>query len=87
MMTEEEARGKWCPMSRSGVDGGGMNRSPTTPPLGTLNGSCRCIASDCAMWRWAGPVDIWQDGTAHRPHTGGIAAGHCGLAGRPEVKG
>jgi hypothetical protein len=69
MLTEDQARTKWCPMVRVAMPAkidksealtkhntaivGGLN----TEPLGgnRVPASCRCIASDCAMWVWARP--------------------------------
>lgn len=62
-LTPEQAREKWCPMVRIArreqehrVEAsnltvvGGCN----TDALGRTHvpASCRCIADDCAMWRW-----------------------------------
>lgn len=35
--------------------------------------SCRCIANQCAMWRWAAPGE----------HAADTSRGYCGLAGTP----
>ena len=73
LMLEDEAREKWCPMVRAArretvtdqgadlvvaagcnTDALGRNRVPA---------SCRCIGSQCAMWRWDGPVHnmrVWN---------------------------
>jgi hypothetical protein len=49
MLTEAEAKTKWCPQIRFDPAGGGLwnNR-------GDSDGRCRCIASECMSWRWAG---------------------------------
>ncbi len=47
MMTEEEARAKWCPMARVVTKEAGYNRFGN----GDLSLGASCIASDCAMWR------------------------------------
>jgi hypothetical protein len=51
MYSEDEARKLWCPMARVAVDEASANRDidDTT----TFISGCRCIASKCAMWRWA----------------------------------
>ena len=58
MLTEAEAKTKWCPFARGswadesmGTDLiGGINRRPKQNPEGL--DSCRCIASACMAWRW-----------------------------------
>jgi hypothetical protein len=69
-VTEEEARGKWCPFARRAAflaDFDGVTRSMTAVNRsGNLpDEDCRCIASDCMAWRWL----------AH-----GHDDGYCGLA-------
>lgn len=71
------------------TDALGRNRVPA---------SCRCIADQCAMWRWG----EWKEGTELQivdcaiPHVGIVkqerqvpvripVKGYCGIAGRPEV--
>lgn len=79
MMTEDEAKTKWCPFVLSYMEN---RHGSTTPPsnryeVQTESGwktnespsSCRCIASDCMAWRWGG---FTQDGDD---------MGYCGLAG------
>lgn len=46
LLTEEEAKTKWCPQARSGEpdEGSGWNRYK--------DHGCCCIASECAAWRW-----------------------------------
>ena len=50
LLTEEQAREKWCPMVHGAVDDAvaAINRqNKDNEPLGN------CIASDCMMWRRA----------------------------------
>lgn len=73
MMTEEEAKTKWCPFANVVV----ANDIPGYPAvnrttMGSADSSCLCIASACAAWRWDYPPD-----NRNGPH------GHCGLAGKP----
>ena len=55
MYTEEEAKGKWCPMFKVAVStsflGLGTLRADNRS-LGNKYGECNCIASECMMWKW-----------------------------------
>lgn len=62
LLTEEDAKTKWCPMVRAPYGGYGS--------VNTYDKHFKCIASDCAMWRWS-----------KLP-----AQGYCGLAGKPEIQ-
>jgi hypothetical protein len=86
MMTEEEARGKWCPFVRqsNGPDGS-WNRTLHESASLTEPRTYGCIASECMAWRWEDGVIPGTDGkfyfgdeTAQRP-----ARGYCGLSGKP----
>lgn len=58
MLTEEEARKKWCPFVRyyEAGDRAASNRwrqsLPAEEPHALNPVPCRCIASDCMMWQW-----------------------------------
>ena len=111
--TEAKARELWCPMVRIArrevvninfaegepyepVIVGGCN----TDALGRTRvpASCRCIASECAMWRWV-PSDEgmrYSGIEVFRLPNGRVEErakyepvppthGFCGLAGRPEL--
>lgn len=58
------------------TDALGINRVPA---------SCRCIGSECAMWRWNPKVEFHPSLDRMAMPGGAPARGHCGLAGRPEV--
>lgn len=77
-MTEQEARTKWCPMTRvlstNWKHGCGFNRitDDTAKIQGPATGSF-CLASDCMMWRWK------EKSSPNDPNR----RGHCGLGGKP----
>lgn len=61
LMTEAEARVKWCPMAKS-IEG--VNRAYGSKPAD----DCYCIASDCACWRCAEPITgVGYCGLAGKP--------------------
>lgn len=89
LVTEKEAQEKWCPEARyvtenfhpatnSWKTGGKENRSPL---------ACRCIASDCMMWRWADVPGVGDDqerlDEIRDRQSSGFAFGYCGKAGAP----
>lgn len=97
ILTEAEARQKWCPHVRMGSVG--HNRwSDTSDPIGLAG--CECVASSCMSWCWA--ETFWQydhaearpegEGWKQGPHPGspGVTVwkrpkeprGYCGLASR-----
>lgn len=90
MMTEEEAKGKWCPFARYA-----MREEPAANRWKQSEGAdephalnpvpCRCIGSACMAWRWSAGAtfdakrgffvqDLGEHGVGH-------ARGYCGLAG------
>lgn len=95
MMTEDEAKTKWCPFARvvptteaggvipEAAQSAGYNRGSAVlgPPLGTL-----CLASRCAAWRWVPSRPITADELAghESPHRDAVRRGYCGLAGSPQ---
>lgn len=86
VMTEQEAREKWCPFARTikttsfnGVPQWEVagNRVDANPVLGIRGEDspwpCRCIGPDCMAWRWQSPATREA-----------ISRGYCGLAGEPK---
>ena len=70
MHTASQAHKLWCPMVRL-TDSENPAHNRYSYPLDNENMNpllCRCIAGDCAMWRWS---------------NGAKDRGYCGLAGRP----
>jgi hypothetical protein len=74
MLTEKEAKYKWCPMARivfvenkeTGEPGyGPYNRwEESCNEDGTLPMGAFCLASDCMMWKWYDGIE---------------SKGYCGL--------
>lgn len=77
-MTENEAKQRWCPMTRFHVGGGGLtyDNKPQSDNKAASPKSPLCIASECMMWR---------NETSTNCHTGvnRVCGGYCGLAGKP----
>ena len=81
MLTEDEAKTKWCPHARNlhqWNEEAAPNRDADDKPIS------RCIASACMAWRWRedGGYRQTKDGTWV---SGNVtdAIGFCGLAGKP----
>lgn len=90
MLTESEAKTKWCPLSRVllPVNQSGNRVSTFHKMWATTQGDveyyaqqeadCRCIASSCMFWRWSSFAianpDFQKDPQAR---------GFCGAAGKP----
>lgn len=86
MLTEEEAKAKWCPFARSGNEAGcnrnGENGFAITP---------HCLGSTCMAWISGGETTEFKNkaetefkrhGTRLIP-TSADKIGFCGLAGKP----
>lgn len=68
MLTEEQAKTKWCPHVRVLV----VNENEDAAAAVNIDNNdslLTCCASDCMMWRWVGKNVS--------------ARGYCGLAGKP----
>ena len=95
LMTEDEARTKWCPHARvacyAEAGDAGVNRSSDR---GASISGVGCLASDCSQWRWGEALGVIERGqvaldpasppparTADRYHI--TPRGYCGLAGEP----
>lgn len=68
-MTEDESKEKWCPFKNAYY----VDRDDDYTPFN--NDNCKCMASECMMWRWehmsVGEADY------------NTPEGYCGLAGKP----
>lgn len=71
LMTEEEAREKWCSQTI-------IRRQEFTEARGWENNAETCEASGCMAWRWAPQRAQTTEGD-EVPYLG-----YCGLAGKPE---
>jgi len=68
MMTESEARKKWCPFAVPfGTEGG------TRAKDGSFTEPTRCLASECMAWRWG--IEGYEGEC--------VGAGFCGMASAP----
>ncbi|NUB05832.1 hypothetical protein FW320_06535 [Azospirillum sp. Vi22] len=90
IVSEEEARTKWCPMARVIQYGGHGNFPPAgnreigpsgaTSAADALNGACRCITSECMAWREAAPKLVYR---GHEEQW--VDVGFCGAFGHREA--
>lgn len=94
MITEEEAKTKWCPFARDsmleectmGVTTYNFNRGFADAGE-IVPKSCLCIASECMAWRKTGAVGTNARGERVDRDLDGrttwMDTGYCGLAGKP----
>ena len=75
LVTEEEAKKKWCPMYRCSTDNGQLSDNATHSKGGY------CCASDCMSWRWWDKE--WGIGN-NKDVLNPNRRGYCGLSGKPE---
>ncbi len=87
LLTEKEARGKWCPhvrlrvLDRAHAETMAFNR--VVKKAGPHDARddvefTHCIGSGCSQWRWPAA------GSGQLTNSAGERVGYCGLAGRPE---
>jgi|HubBroStandDraft_1064217.scaffolds.fasta_scaffold778719_2 hypothetical protein len=92
LVTEDDAKTKWCPFTRVGEQASGAAENRP-------DGSFNCIGSACMAWRWKDDIerrwtqdapegDGWQrveaiGGVAHWVRTHKTPHGFCGIAGHP----
>ncbi len=79
MLTEKEARKKWCPFARVTDTGCATNRHAGRKKrpdgkVSILRSNAMCIASECMAWR-TGLLECFEDMDD---------LGYCGIAGKPE---
>lgn len=87
LMTEKDAKTKWCSHTRVGEQASGAAENRP-------DGSYNCIASACMAWRWAEErnAEVEAEFEASCPSgasmgcevVGPQPVGYCGLAGKPE---
>lgn len=90
MLTETEARSKWCPLSQEAPHGA---RAPRNRIEGISNddafpATCLCLASNCMAWRAERElIDPNTGKPAKQPlmraEYRSTGRGWCGLAGKP----
>lgn len=82
IITEQEAKKRWCPFARIIVSGVSANRNHP----GVADDCCLCIASTCMTWR-AIETSEFNDRANAEFRTSGkrlkCDTGYCGLAGEP----
>ncbi len=66
LLTEEQARLKWCPYTRVGEQASGAAENRP-------DGSFNCITSQCMAWRWHDDEDYGEPGDRR---------GYCGAFGK-----
>jgi hypothetical protein len=73
-VTEDEAKTKWCPMTRQAANNGIAFSNKPDNHASMVN----CIGSACMAWR-----RLETDPNKPLPIEERMTAGYCGLAGKP----
>lgn len=86
MLTEEEAKTKWCPYGAGAPTMVSLTKDGAAEYLPVPKERARCIASQCMAWRW-NPSDIQREqwiaaGAVHLEKR--ERQGFCGIAGKIE---
>ena len=87
-MTEDEAKTKWCPFSRTmyadNLNTGTFYAATVNRLSGGFdNPDLRCIGSECMAWRSTDNEYYPEQHSTLKVPQGGMPAGYCGLAGKP----
>ena len=94
MMTEEEAKKRWCPMARVHISRSLSGSEYYSNNRLALHDLTTCIASGCMAWRWELEWDWAKRIEANRElskmslqEVTGMTPreGYCGLAGKQEA--
>ena len=83
MHTEDQAKKLWCPMVRMGDSDDSSPSNSVCCVVKGLNRNpewSRCIASDCAMWRWDREYNT-KLCEMDQEKLVSMTKGYCGLAG------
>ena len=80
IVTEQEARTKWCPHARLGNNPGCNRAADVTGPWRDRVPKALCIASECMAWKWKqnhSPEEREQRKVHHLAAE--VPLGYCGL--------
>lgn len=71
MVTEEQAKEKWCPKARAPVGNAASNCAVNRTHM-AHHGLPACIGSQCMAWRWTPVSEVLEK-----------RSGYCGAFGKP----
>lgn len=82
ILTEEEAKTKWCPHGRvwQKASSEGITSFTTHGCMGSVP---ICIGSACMAWRFVPQGENYSENMATGDRTYLTPVGYCGLAGKP----
>ncbi|CAO3453320.1 hypothetical protein [Azospirillum argentinense] len=82
LMTEGEAKKKWCPHARYTADE--EDNSASNRWCGDkAPKECLCIATNCMAWRWGYERNFGGDLDRTTDFKSGLRTGYCGAFGKP----